>query len=555
MQKVIGLDIGSYSIKAIEIVNTFKSYEIVKFYETVIPFLEGVPLDAVLPVCMEQLFRENDLQADRILTAMPGQFISSRIIPFNFSDPRKIESSVMMELEDFVPFNMDDMIVNHQILGTLGGKTLTLAVMTRKTYLRNFLDNLGRIQIDPKLVDVDSLAFYNLSSHIQVEPGKCYAIVDIGHEKTSVCIVRDGLLRMFRSINLGGRYITEFLSRDLEISFHDAQRAKHRVSHMLLGDGKTGDLSGDDLRVAERMTLATNAIVKELGRTFYAFKTWDRDPLAGIYLSGGTTRAKYFAEFIEEQLEIPARKLTFGQESLKISDEVARDMEIVPQSLAIGLRAVTTVKKHSQINLRKGEFAYVQNYESILRAATKIFRGMALVVGLLLISYIFQHYFYSKEIVNLHNQYKKEFLTVFPDQGKKFRGANVTFTKLRKDAESILKNGINEKKNAVQQFVLMNKGSGALLLLEDISSQIPKDVPIDVTMYEYKSTVPGSGKLVLRAETDNFASQQKIMDALKKVKSMKDIEEKSSGAKPGSDGKIIEFTVHANYDGGAPDKA
>lgn len=555
MQKVIGLDIGSYSIKAIEIVNTFKSYEIVKFYETVIPFLDGVPLDAVLPVCMEQLFRENDLQADRILTAMPGQFISSRIIPFNFSDPRKIEQSVMMELEDFVPFNMDDMIVNHQILGTLGGKTLTLAVMTRKTYLRNFLDNLGRIQIDPKLVDVDSLAFYNLSSHIQAEPGKCYALVDIGHEKTSVCIVRDGLLRMFRSINLGGRYITEFLSRDLEISFHDAQRAKHRVNRMLLADGQAEGLSGDDLRIAERMTLATNAIVKELGRTFYAFKTWDRDPLAGIYLSGGTTRASRFAEFIQEQLEIPAQKLSFDQETLKISDEVAKNMEIVPQSLAIGLRAVTTVKKHSQINLRKGEFAYVQNYESILRAATKVFRGMALVVGLLLVSYIFQHYFYSKEITNLHNQYKKEFLTVFPDQAKKFRSANVTFTKLRKDAEGILRNGINDKKNAVEQFVLLNKGSGALLLLEDISAQIPKEVPIDVTMYEYKTTLPGAGKLVFRAETDNFASQQKIMDALKKVKSLKDIEEKSSGAKPGSDGKVIEFTVHANYAGGAPDKA
>ena len=96
MQKVIGLDIGSFSIKAIEIVNTFKTYEIVNFYETVVPTLEGVPLDAVVPVCMEQLFKENNIQADRIITAMPGQFISSRVLPFNFSDPRKIEASVMV---------------------------------------------------------------------------------------------------------------------------------------------------------------------------------------------------------------------------------------------------------------------------------------------------------------------------------------------------------------------------------------------------------------------------------------------------------------------------
>ncbi len=65
---------------------------------------------------------------------------------------------------------------------------------------------------------------------MNVNPGECFAMVDIGHEKTSVCIIRDGLLRLFRSINLGGRYITEFLARDLETSFTEAQRIKHDIS-------------------------------------------------------------------------------------------------------------------------------------------------------------------------------------------------------------------------------------------------------------------------------------------------------------------------------------
>ena len=193
MQKVIGLDIGSFSIKAIEIINTFKSYEVVNFYETVIPALEGVPLDAVVPVCMEQLFQENNIQADRIITAMPGQFISSRIIPFNFSDPRKIEASITVQLEDYVPFNMDDMIIDHQILGNVRGQTMVLAVMTRKAFLKNFLELLSRINIDPKLIDIDSLAFYNLSTHIDMGRSQSFSVVDIGHEKTSVCIISDGV--------------------------------------------------------------------------------------------------------------------------------------------------------------------------------------------------------------------------------------------------------------------------------------------------------------------------------------------------------------------------
>jgi Tfp pilus assembly PilM family ATPase len=86
LQRVIGLDIGSYSIKAVEIINTFKSYEIANFYENVIPNIDELDPDVVIPHCMEQLFRENNLRADRIITAMPGQYISSRVMAFNFSD-------------------------------------------------------------------------------------------------------------------------------------------------------------------------------------------------------------------------------------------------------------------------------------------------------------------------------------------------------------------------------------------------------------------------------------------------------------------------------------
>lgn len=546
MQKVIGLDIGSYSIKAIEIVNTFKSYEVLKFYEVVIPVLEGVPMETIAPVCMEQLFKENNLHADRILTAMPGQFISSRIIPFNFSDARKIEQSIAVELEDVVPFNMDDMIIDQQILGTVNDKTMVLAVMTRKAFLRNFLDSLSRIQIDPKLVDVDSLAFYNLSAHLNAPPDKNVALVDMGHDKTTVCIVRNGLLRMFRSFNLGGRSITEFLARDLEISYQEAQRAKHRVSKVFHSGYNGADLEPGDRDIGQRMTLAANSIVKELGRTLYSYKTWDRDPIAQIYLSGGTSRAEGLDQLLAEQLEVPTEVLDLRKADLKISDEVAANRVIMPQSLSIGLRAVSTVKKHSQINLRKGEFAYVQNYESIMKVATKSLKALSLVMALLMVSYVIKHYFYSKQTEIIQAQFKKEYLAIFPDQSKKFKG-NMTFSKIRKDAESGMRQGINEKKSAVQEFVNMNKGSGALVLLQEISNAIPKEVSVDVTQFEFKSTVSGDGKLTFRAETDNFASQAKIMDAIKGVHTLTNVEEKSSGSKPGSDGKIIEFTVQANY--------
>jgi type IV pilus assembly protein PilM len=496
---------------------------------------------------MEQLFSEHNLTADRIITAMPGQFISSRVLSFSFNDPRKIASSIPVELEEFVPFNMDDMIVDHQVLGTSKGKTMALAVMTRKAFLRNFLELLSRVNIDPKLIDVDSLAFYNLCPTLNVSPEECYAFVDIGNEKTSVCIVKDGVLRMFRSINLGGRYITDFLARDLECSFHEAQRWKHDVSTVMHSGNLESKMTEVERRVAECITLATNAIVKELGRTFYAYKSMDKEPISRMIISGGTSKLQGLEQFLSEQLEMSVECFRIQRTNISINAALETKQAILPQALAIGLRAVTNLKQHSQINLRRGEFAYVQNYEAIMKAAGKTFRVLSVVLILLLISYVTKYYFYSQQIEKVKQQYIQEYAAVFPEAKKKASDKKTTFAKIRSDAEKKLNQGIRDKKAAIEEFTLATTESSALRALKEISEALPKEVKIDVTEFDFRTTQIGEGKLVLKAETDNFASQAAILEALGKVKTLQKVEEKSSGAKPGSDGKIIEFTVHAEY--------
>jgi type IV pilus assembly protein PilM len=546
MQRVIGLDIGSYSIKAVEILNTLKSYEIVNFYENVVPHLDGVPMDAVAPSCMEQLFKENNLTADRIVTAMPGQFISSRIMSFGFSDARKIATAVFSEIETAVPFDMEEMVWDHQVLGTVGNQSVALAVMTRKAFLRNFLELLQRINIDPKIVDIDSLAFYNLSSYMQGEPGESFGMIDVGHEKTSVCIVRDGVLRMFRSINLGGRFITEFLARDLEISFQEAQRIKHQVSRIMCADDQATDLKGDERMVVERMTLATNSIIKELGRTFYAFKTWEKDPISKVYLSGGTSRIKYLTNFIEDQLEVKALPCRLDSTDLKMKPELSEYMTVIPQSVAIGIRTVASVRKHSQVNLRTGEFAYVQNYESLLRIAFRGAKLAAIAVALLLFSYGVKYVFYQQHISKLQEQYKKELAAISLPNQKKFEQKQ-TFARFSKDVEKSLSSQIGNMRSGIEVFKAENSSMGPLFLLKELSDAIPKEIKVDVTLFDFKVDDTGVAKLVFRAETEGYANQAAVIDAIKKVPSLGNIVEKGAQPKLGSNNKVIEFTVNAEY--------
>lgn len=547
MQKVIGLDIGSYSIKAVEIINTFKSYQIKNFYELEMPYRDDVEKNVVLAQCLEQLFADNNLQADRILTAMPGQYISSRIVPVGFADPRKIGMAVMSEVEDAVPFNMEEMIVDHQILGTgADGRTMVMVVMTRKSFLKSFLEHLTRVNIDPKLVDVDSLSFYNLAPYLRLDPDECVAMVDIGHEKTSVCIVQNGLLKMFRSINIGGAYLTEFLARDFESSLQEAQEIKHRVSRILSESDPAIGASAEDRHVMERMTLACNAIVKDLGRTLYAFKTWDKTKISKIYLSGGSSRIKNMDGYLSEQLGISVYLNRLDTSDLKIDDSLVEKALIMPQSVAIGMRSVVSAKKHSQINLRKGEFAYVQNYAQFMRIGKIAAQVLGVALLLLIISYGFRSFLYNRQIDQLEKEYMKEYSSI--GTAKKKAQGKLEFQKFRNEVKTAVAKEISSRRDAVNGFIAASGTSSGLLALQDISAAIPKTVKIDVTQFLFtgESGGPG-GKLTLKAETDGYSSVEAIKEVLKKVPTISDLEEKQSGGKPGSDNKVIEFSFIMNY--------
>ena len=549
MQRVIGLDIGSHSVKAVEIVNTFKSYEIANFYENVIPQIDEVPPDAVIPACMEQLFKENNLEADRIVTAMPGQYISSRILSFNFSDAKKIETAIYAEIEDIVPFNLDEMIIDHQILGEVGGKTIALVAMTRKNFLKSFLEHLQRLEIDPKLIDIDSLSFYNLTPYICGNTEKVTAVVDIGHEKTSVCIINNGILRMFRSINLGGKYITEFLARDMEVDFNQAQLFKHRVSQVFCEEDRGQSLNEEDYAIAERITLAANTLVKELGRTLYAFKTADEQAVSTIYLSGGTSRTRNLNRYLEDHLELEVKMNRLDETELKISPHLHDHMIIMPQSVSIGMRAVTAVKRHTQINLRRGEFAFVQDYESVLKYTSNIFKVMALALIVLCVSYGVKYFFYNQQIDRIKDRYQKELVAAFPDLKKKYRNKSVSFERLQRDAKKKFGGSLQSMTTSSDNFLKLNATSGSLLVLKAISEKLPKDLELNVTLYQFNANDRGGGRLTLKGETNGYDAVAKTLENLKQVQVLSEVKEKSSQAKPGTDGKIIEFIFQANYEG------
>lgn len=546
MQRVIGLDIGSYSIKAVEIINSFSSYRIAEFYEKVIPFDDQRSPEQRVVGCMEELFRSNNLEADRIVTAMPGQYTSSRMLTFPFSDSRKIISALPFEVEDLVPFHLDEMILEHQVVGQQQSSTHVLVVMIQKTFLARYLDQLLQVGIDPRLVDVDSLSLYNLVPHIPSAEDELYGIVDIGHEKTSLCLVEGGMLRMFRTLKVGGKYITEVLARDQEISFAQSQQMKHQLSCIASEDGGEHlGLTAEELSLARQIGIAGYGFSKEIARTLYAFKGKHKKNISKIYISGGTTKLRGIEEYLEEQLNVTVERHDATLTGLEMENSLGQHAEVIPQALAIGLRVVSGAKKSSQINLRKGEFAYSQDSEALLKVGAQVLSWITLGSVILLGGYLLQALFYNYQINQFEEQYRKSFLSSAPSQKQAISKIS-DFAQLQQYANNYLNQEITLQKTSVQQFISASEGSPALEALKELSELIPDELALEVVLYDYATQSDFSGKITLQGETDGYGSVGQIKELITAHPSFEDVTEKS-GPKPGSDGKTIAFTIDSTY--------
>ena len=162
-----------------------------------------------------------------------------------------------------------------------------------------------------------------------------------------------------------------------------------------------------------------------------------------------------------------------------------------------------------------------------------------------MVSYLLQFFFYNNQITKLQNRFKTMYAKVDPSQAARVKKMK-NFSSVRKYAINKLQGDINQNQFAIDEFTMAMSGSGSIMALKDISQSISDDIELNVTLYDYIENVDLTGKVILKGETDGYGSVSKIKESLSKLTSLENVTEKS-GSKPGSDGKVIEFTINADY--------
>jgi type IV pilus assembly protein PilM len=301
-KEIIGLDIGSSLIKAIQLREGPKGFHLEKFGIAPLQpeiIVDGTIIDASrLVEAIRLLCKEQKIKTKNVAISVSGHasVIIKRITIPEMSE-EELSESIRWEAEQYVPFSIDEVELDFQILSpgkTGSGQMEVLLVAVKKDKINDVVTVTTEAGLAPVIVDVDAFAIENMYE-INYEPeiGRNIALVNIGASTINMNIVRDGISLFTRDTSMGGNQVTEAIQKEFGLSFEDAERAKKGeevpgVSITEVGSIIDG-ISGD--------------IASEISRSFDFFKsTQVGEEVAKVVLSGGCAKLKDLSNLLSEKL-------------------------------------------------------------------------------------------------------------------------------------------------------------------------------------------------------------------------------------------------------------
>ncbi len=371
--KVLGVDLGSYSIKIAELEKKSKGYVFTNFFE--FPLSQDPNRDRGLDI-IETLrnFSVNyDPNQTHWVIGVPQERVSVHFKTFPFKERTKILKSLPFELEDDIPLDVDDTVFDFKLIQTLGPNAEILSVACPKDSVEEALNVCKDGGFDPDIVSVEGLAYANIFEKWDASPpalppkeipeseegqapppaASAHAILHIGHSHSLLLVYREDALVATRAILWGGRDIIDSIARDFGISVFEATKTLTSNGFILMNS--TG-ASRDQLRLSQAISSQVDLLIKELKLSLLEIKSEFNLNYREIQLDGGVSRIQNLGAYLTQGLEIPVNANLTPLLDKPTRFEVTPQMEAVAGP-ALGL-AIEGLKRprNPAINLRRGEF-------------------------------------------------------------------------------------------------------------------------------------------------------------------------------------------------------
>jgi type IV pilus assembly protein PilM len=332
---LVGLDIGSSSVKAIQLSHSKNGYEVVGFSRHLLgpdTIVDGAIADAgAVSEAIKLAFAAGGFKAKQVATSVSGHSVIVKRVNLPVDSPDEVEGSIQFGADEYIPFEFSEVNVDYEIIGPAEAPRDGLDVLlvaAKKDQIANTTSAVTLAGRAASVVDIDAFAVQNaFEVNYNPNPQTAFALLNIGASLTNINITKAGRPLFIRDVSIGGSQYTDILQKELNLSYEEAEDLKF---------GKQVGMYDSEM-VAPLLDSITDMLTMEIKKTFDFFKeTYPDERIASIYLAGGVSKAGGLPERIQEAFDLPTEVMD-PLKTVAVNSKVSSGIQYAGPEVAVAL--------------------------------------------------------------------------------------------------------------------------------------------------------------------------------------------------------------------------
>ena len=308
--RVLSIDIGTSSVRMAEFEYTSSGNLVLQAFDwaSIEASAAGIERIRVVSDAIKGMLLDNNFTTKKTFVCSTGQnaFVRFVKLPPVSGDEAKIRKVVKFEAQDKVPFALDEVSWDYQLIpsGEDGDEIEVMIVVMKNEVTANLTGSILRSGLKTELIGVSSVALLNVAKANNLGNNECVMLLDIG-DRCSDLLFIDGDRFFSRSIPIAGHAITQQIMKEFRISASAAEEIKRKHGFVALGAGYEDPESEVAAVVSKIIRNVLTRLHNDINQTRSVFKNqYKGNAPTALYLTGGSSVMKYTDRFFSEKLGV-----------------------------------------------------------------------------------------------------------------------------------------------------------------------------------------------------------------------------------------------------------
>jgi type IV pilus assembly protein PilM len=339
-KSVIGLDVGSCSVKAVELSakgkgNNFELSHLGVAQVAPEAIVQGAFLNSgAITDAIREAVDSAKIRGKNVAAAVSGHSVIVKKVSLPMMTREELDEQIRWEAEQYIPFDVNEVNLDFQILDSVedDGNMEVLLVAAKKDLIDDYVQVISEAGLTPVAIDVASFAVENaFEANYDLDTNDTVALVNVGAQVVNINIISKGVPCFTRDITTAGNQYTEEIQKALSISFEEAERIK------LGGNGSDGhDVVPQE--VEQAMQSVTETVIGEISRSLDFFAATSAESgIQKVYLAGGAARVSGLPAAFQERTGLNVELLNPLTRMIPSSRFEQEYLDEIAPSLSVGV--------------------------------------------------------------------------------------------------------------------------------------------------------------------------------------------------------------------------